>query len=386
MIATSGHLVTVMSGQGSAALVGEKAKELGMTKVMLVCDKGVRGAGVVDPIVENLKAAGLGVVIYDGVLPDPPDTVVTEAVELAGREKVDGFVAVGGGSSMDTAKAANVVHKYGGNINDYFYWHQKGYPLIALPTTAGTGSETTYGAVISNSVTHKKGGVFGKAAYVDLAIVDPLLYVGVPMFSSVAGAFDAYTHAVEAIIHHKPEPIAEAYAEKALRLIHRALPKLVKDLKDIKAREDMALAATLAGAAINTCMCHHSHAIGHSLGSVFHLPHGACCAVGFKDLLKIYAEWLPERTRVAAAAMGLDLPENISNKELGDKISAHFLAFAKSVGLPNLKEMLEKVGAPKEKLDEAIKMMPEDVAALSMVKVFDLRDKYGEITRNAFDE
>ncbi len=383
MITISNYLVPTLFGEGAAQQTGEKAKGLGMTKVMLVCDKGVRGSGVVDPIVENLKQAGMAVTIYDGVLPDPPDTVVDEALALAAQNNVDGFVAVGGGSSMDTAKAVNVCHKYGGPVSKYRYFHDKAFPLIVLPTTAGTGSEATYGAVITDSKTHMKGGIFGKSVYPDLSIVDPLLYVGLPLFPTVAGAFDAYTHAAEAIVHPRPHPVADAYASHALRLIHSSLPVLVKDLKNIKARSDMAAAAFLAGAAINTAMCHHSHAIGHSLGTVFHLPHGACCAVGFKDLLQIYAEeWLPDRVKVLAQAMGLNLPDNISNKELGQKVSAHYHAFMKAVGLPNLKEM----GVTREKLEEAIAIMPNDVGALSMKAVFNLDDRYGDIARKAYDE
>ncbi len=383
MISTSAHSVPLIFGEGASLRTGMKAKELGMTKVMLVCDKGVKNAGVVDPIIENLQNAGMEVTLFDGVLPDPPDNVVDEATAIAVEKGIDGFVAVGGGSSIDTAKAANICAKHGGAVKSWFSKraNEKAFPILVLPTTAGTGSESTMGAVITDSATHKKGGVFGTAAYVDVAIVDPLLYVGMPLFPTVACAFDAYTHAVEAIVHAQPEPYAEAFGEKAIRLIHKYLPRLVKDLKDVEARGGLALSATMAGAAINGAMCHASHAIGHSLGSAFHLPHGACCAVGFGRLLELYAEWAPERLKIAAEAMGLSIPDNISNENLGKMVSAHYRAFTKAVGLPNLKEM----GVPKERLEEAIVMMPKDVAQATGIRLIS-QAMYREIVNNAYDE
>ncbi len=389
MISMSSPLVPLMYGAGASKVIGDKAKSMGMTKVMVICDKGVKNSGVIDPILESLKGAGLGVVLFDGVLPDPPDTVVDAATEIASKEKVDGFIAVGGGSSIDTAKGVRYCCKHGGPVKSWFGkpCNDKTDPLIAVPTTAGTGSEMTYAAVITDTASGQKGGIGGMGCFASLALVDPELYVGMPLGGTVASAFDAYTHAFEAIVNPTPEPLSEAFAEKSLRLIHENLPTLVKDLKNVEARGALALAATFGGACLHfTVMCHHSHAIGHSLGAVFHLPHGSCCAVGFKDLIKLYADWLPDRVKLAAKAMGLILPAGISNKELGEKVSAHYFAFAKEVGLPNLKQM----GVPKERLDEAIKMMPKDVASLKLATkpnpMLLSEDQYRSIVLNAYDE
>ncbi len=382
MISTSGHFVPVMFGEGAAQQIGAKAKAMGMTKALIVCDAGVKNAGVIDPIAENLRQAGIAVCVFDGVLPDPPEQMVNEAIAMADKEKVDGFIGVGGGSSIDTAKVTNFCHKYGGPISNWYGKAaiQPDYPLIVVPTTAGTGSEMTYGAVITTE-SHVKSGLGGPAIFADLAIVDPLLYVGLPLRPTLACAFDVYTHAVEAIIHPRPNPLTDACAEKAVRLVHKALPRLVKDTKDLEARADMAAAATLAGAAINSTLCHNSHAIGHSLGAVFHLPHGLCCAVGFPTLMKMYGEKYPERTRLAAEAMGLDLPANLSPAEIGKRVSAHVRDFIKASGLQNLKE----AGVPKDRLDEAIKLMTSDMVQRSVPEYCLTEEEYRDIVYDAYD-
>ncbi len=384
MVAMTGFLVPVLSGEGASAMVGEKAKAMGITNAIIVCDKGVKGSGVVDPIEASLKQAGINVTLFDGVLPDPPDTVVDELAAIAVKNNINGFVAVGGGSSIDTAKTANVCAKFGGSIKSWFgkYANERAFPIIAIPTTAGTGSEMTYGAVITDTTAHVKSGLGGKAMFVDLAIVDPTLYVGLPLKPTLACAFDVYTHAVEAIIFPNPEPIATAMAEKAVRLVHKYLPRLIKDLKDLEARGGMAYAATLAGAAINTSLCHNSHAIGHSIGAVCHLPHGLCCAVGFPRLMKLYGEENPVATRLAAESMGLDLPEGLSPKEIGEKVSAHVAAFIKSTGLQSIKEC----GVTKEQLEEAVKLMPKDMAVYRQQYPYRLTEElYREIVLEAYD-
>ncbi len=386
MISVSSPLVPLMYGPGASKRIGEKAKSMGITKAMIICDKGVKSSGIVDPIIENLNAAGIGTVLFDGVLPDPPDTVINEALEIAGKEQVNGFIAVGGGSSMDTTKGVRYCHKHGGPVKRWFGvpCNDKVDPMIAVPTTAGTGSEMTYAAVITDSATGQKLGIGGMGCFASLALVDPELYVGMPLGGTIASAFDAYTHAFEAIVNPTPEVFSETFAEKSLRLIHEYLPILVKDLKNVEARGALARAATLGGACLHfTVMCHHSHSIGHSLGSVFHLPHGTCCAVGFKDLIKIYADWFPDRLKLVAKSMGLLLPADISNKELGEKVSAGYFAFAKSVGLPNLKQL----GVDKNRLDEAIKMMPKDVASLKLPEKYRLTEEdYRKIVLAAYDE
>lgn len=368
MISTSSKFVPMVFGVGASKRVGLKARELKITKALLVFDKGVQAAGVIDPIVENLHAAHIETVLFDGVLPDPPDYTVDECGKLARESKVDGIIAIGGGSSMDTAKGANVLINNPPPINQWFQVEPPGdpVPLICIPTTAGTGSEATQGAVITDTKQHKKGGVFCRHCYSDASIVDPELYVGVPVKASVACAFDAFTHSLDCICTFAPEPIAQALAEKAIRLLYKNTPKLIENSKDINVRSDLALAASLAGYAINGAMCHLTHSVGHTLGSVYHLPHGLGCAICMPQIVRKYAQWMPDRLRLFSECIGMNLPEDISNEELGNKVADELLAFMKKCELPTLKEL----GYSLEDCQKAAQLMPGDVAqALLPVQV-----------------
>lgn len=360
MITTTAQNVTIMYGNHSSLRVGMKAKELGMSKVMVVTDKGVFNAGLVEPILRNLQELDIETVLYDGVLPDPPDTMVNEAAAIARENKVDGLIGLGGGSSIDTTKAVNVLINNDPPISNWYVPAVPtgaAVPMIVLPTTAGTGSECTSGGVITDTATNQKKAV-GSAAhgYAALVIVDPTLYVGMPVLPSVYTAFDIITHSVDAICNPTPEPFAETYAEKALRLTMRNLKKIIANPKDLEARGALAIAATMGGAAINGNMCHLTHAIGHTLGTFFHQPHGMCCALCLPKLLEYYALWVPNKVRIVAECMGLDLPEDLSPEELGKQVSAAMLAFMKETGIKSMKEL----EMPLEKVLETIPVMGQD--------------------------
>ena len=341
MISTTSPLVKVIYGEHSTYRVGLTAKELGMKKVMLVFDKGVEAAGLVRPVIENLAACGIGYVPFSKVLPDPPDDIVEEGGALAVEEQVDGIVTIGGGSSIDAAKGINVLTKNPAPLLQWATNPPDGplLPHIAIPTTAGTGAEVTYVAVITNSKTGAKGGLSSPLLYPTVAIVDPCNYVGAPLSVSIPCAFDVYTHAIDAIAHGAYEPISSAFAEKAIRLVHKSLPKIVENPSDLKARGDLALASTYGGYAINGAMCHMTHTVGHALGAVFHLPHGLCCAIVLPQLLKYYAEWMPEQVKIIADCQGLSLPDDISPKDLGEASSKAALGLMKGAGLKTLKQL-----------------------------------------------
>ncbi len=334
----------VLFGEHASEQAGERVKGLGCTKVLCVYDKGVKDAGIVGPVLENLEKAGLKAVQYGGVLADPPDTMVDECGELARREKVDGVVGVGGGSTLDTAKAVNVLVGNPGPIRNYYFApgapdHKPGKPLVLIPTTAGTASEITSVAVITNTATNTKGGVKGAATVASIAIVDPLLTLGVPPAITAATGMDTFAHAVEAYTSAMSNMMSDVLAEKTIELVARHLPKAVKDGSDLEARTNMSFACLIAGMSFADAVPHFGHAFGHTLGSIHHIPHGTGCAIAQPGVIEIVAGIMPEKVRRVGELMGLKVHDGLTPAELGKQVSDRIIAFNKGIGLPTLKQL-----------------------------------------------
>jgi alcohol dehydrogenase len=312
----------VLFGEGEAQQTGKRTAAFGCSKVLCVYDKGVKGAGIVNPIIDNMQKAGLKVVEYGGVLPDPPDTMVNECGEFARREKVDGIVGIGGGSSLDTAKMANVLLTNPGSISKYLLpegKHVAGKPLVLIPTTAGTASEITQVAVVSDSASGAKIGVGGPATIASLAIVDPLLSIGMPPHITAATGMDAFAHALE------------SYTSMAR-----------KNGSDIEARTQMCFACLLAGMSLDDSMIHIGHAFGSALGATHHIHHGVACAIGAPAVIDVAAGVMPDKIRRVGEIMGLTLAKTLTPAELGAAVSKRIIAFNKEIGIPTLKELKVK--------------------------------------------
>jgi alcohol dehydrogenase len=347
MIFTITAKSAILFGEHASDQVGEKARALGCAKVICVYDKGVKDAGIADAIVKNLENAGLKVVQYAGVLPDPPDTMINECGELARKERVDGVVGVGGGSTLDTAKSVNVMLGNPGPIGNYYFVpggpdHKPGKPLILIPTTAGTASEITYVSVVTNTATGKKGGVKGSATIASLAIVDPLLTVGMPPALTAATGMDTFAHALEAYTSVGHNIMSDVLAEKAIELVVVNLPKAVKNGSDIEARRNMSFACLIAGMSFNDATPHFGHAFGHTLGSVHHIPHGIGCAIAQPGVIQIVAGIMPEKVRRVGELMGLKLRKDASPAKVGMRVAEGIATFSTTIGIPTLKELKVK--------------------------------------------
>lgn len=223
---TSPTITPFMFGAGSRSMIGEKAKELGITKAMVVTDKVIAGTGLLDAIFVSLDASGIPHVLYDGAVPDPTDTCIDEGGKLALEEGVDGIIAVGGGSSMDTGKGINVLLNNPPPISQYFVPAMPvpvNHPLITVPTTAGSGAECTAGAIVTNTQDNVKVPV--ALCGVSYIFVDPEVYVGMPLKPSVYCAFDALTHAMDLMTSKTCDEMTTVLTEKAISLIAEYLPK-----------------------------------------------------------------------------------------------------------------------------------------------------------------
>ncbi|MFQ6034194.1 MAG: iron-containing alcohol dehydrogenase, partial [Candidatus Bipolaricaulia bacterium] len=271
------HLPTgIVFGAGALGNLGMEMDERGWGSALIVTDKGVREAGLLERVEEGLRSYGIEYEVYDGVQPNPTAKVIEEALPLVeGREAI---IGLGGGSSLDAAKALNVLKTHGGTVLDWEGNDTCG-PLIAIPTTAGTGSEVTFIAQISIPERKQKVPIVSRYLAPDLAIVDPELSGTMPPPLTAATGMDALTHAIEATITVAAQPLADVLAFHAIESVNKFLPRAVKDGADREARAEMAFASLIAGIAFNNGWVAIAHSIAHALGGLFDLPHGVCCAL-----------------------------------------------------------------------------------------------------------
>ena len=342
MITSFSRTVPVLFGPGASLRTGLKVKQSGVQKVLCVYDQGIKKAGIADKIIDNLEAAGLQVVFFDNVQADPSSSMINRAAEMAHTEKVYGIVGLGGGSSMDTAKAINVLLTNPPPINLYYVGagneHKPGKTLVLVPTTAGTGSEVTPISVVSDTATNSKKGVIGPGATATLAIVDPELLLGLPPQITASTGMDAFSHAAEALTSEGMNPMSDLLAEKAISLIVENLGRAVKDDGDLDARTYLSFAALIAGMAFSDSLTHWGHAIAHTIGAHFHVTHGVGCAVALPAVVEYVADAVPGKERRIALAMGLSLPDDLSPAELGLAVADAIRHLNREVGVPGLKD------------------------------------------------
>lgn len=273
--------VKIIAGHSAIDHLPFELSHLGAKKPMIITDKGVRNVGLVDPVVTSLTQADVNTdVIFDDVPPDSSLVTVRDAAKVYRDQGCDAIIAIGGGSVIDTSKAVNILVSEGGDdLMQYAGAHNLPKPLkpfILIPTTAGTGSEVTSVAVISDTEKNVKLPFTSYFLLPDAAVLDPRMTKTLPPHLTAMTGMDAMTHAIEAYIGLAKNPISDAYASAAIKKISKNLPIVLKDLSDTNARLELAQASTMAGIAFSNSMVGLVHSLGHSLGAVAHLPHGLC--------------------------------------------------------------------------------------------------------------
>ena len=283
-----------ISGAGSVKKLPVFIKEKGVNNVLVVTDKGLMGLHLLDGMFEELEKEGIKYTVYDGVQPNPTFDNIEEARKLYLDNGCQGFIAFGGGSPMDCAKAAAArivrpnksLEKMRGTLKVM----KKLPPFFAVPTTAGTGSETTVAAVVSNPKTHEKYAINDPVLHPKYAVLDPELTVGLPPHITSATGLDALTHAVEAYIGKSNVKSTREYAEKATKLIFENLETAYNDGKNIEARKNMLEASFYAGMAFTRAYVGYVHAVAHNLGGFYGIPHGLANAVILPFMLEQFGD------------------------------------------------------------------------------------------------
>jgi alcohol dehydrogenase class IV len=294
----------IIFGAGRFAESGTAARQLGQ-RALVVSDPFCAGNGLTARLRAALTSAGVDSVLFDRVVPNPTTTSVDEAADLARAAQCDCVVGLGGGSSLDTAKGAAVAATHPGGVWDYAIGTKAidgtPLPVLAIPTTSGTGSHATCYAVITNPATSQKPGMGSPRILPRTAIVDPELMLTMPAGLTAITGFDAFTHAVEAYTSKAACPLSDLFAERSIELTARHLRSAVRDGRDLEARAGMALADTCAGIAICHAVVSLGHVIAHVIGGHYHdIAHGDALATIYREVLRLNARGEPEKhSRIA---------------------------------------------------------------------------------------
>ncbi len=302
----------VVKGAGSVKQLPELVKKEGLDNVLVVTDKGLMGLHLLDGLFEGLEKAGVKYSVYDEVQPNPTIYNVEDALKIYKENNCQGFIAFGGGSPMDCAKvtAARVVkpNKTPSEMRGLLKILKKLPPFFAVPTTAGTGSETTIAAVISNPDTHEKNAINDPSLRPKYAILDPELTLGLPPHITSTTGMDALTHAVEAYIGGSNTKQTFEDARIATKLIFDNIEKVYENGKDVEARENMLVGSFHAGLAFTRAYVGYVHAIAHNLGGMYGIPHGLANAVILPYVLDYFGETAYKRLAELADVAGISGP------------------------------------------------------------------------------
>ena len=339
----------IISGIGSTAEIIKELNAINAKKVLLITDPGLVQAGIAQQVVEMLKQAAVEVEIFDAVEPDPSIQVATKAAEMAKNVKANVLIALGGGSAIDTAKSAALLVTNGGYLKDYAGVNKVVkpiLPLIAVPTTAGTGSEVTIFAVMSDPEKQEKFTISSALIAPAVAVLDPLLTLKLPPSVTAFTGMDALTHAIEAFTSSIAQPATDALALSAIKLVLKHLPVAVGRGDNIKARDGMLQASLLAGIAFNNAFLGLAHAIASPLGGHFHVPHGLANAVMLPYVMEYNLPTAVRRYAEIGCALGLQAVGD-TPRAVAEKTVAAITQLARDINIP---EKLSNIGAKEELL------------------------------------
>ena len=298
----------VYKGINSAITMCEQVAVLGYSKVILVTDNFLDSSGLLDGIKATLGKTGVEFVVYNGVLPDPAFDQVQAGEAMIRTGRCQAIIAVGGGSVLDAAKMMAMLHTNPGTLESFDGIQKSkkpGLPLFAIPTTAGTGSEITLAAIITDPVTHRKAPIVDSKMIPGYVALDAEIMKGMPPGITAATGMDALTHAVESYLSTASSASTEEHATAAVRLVFKYLQRAFDDGGDMEARDGMALAAFYAGAAFGKTSVGYVHGIAHQLGRVCGTPHGNANAMVLPEVLAAYGDCAHRRLADLATIAGI---------------------------------------------------------------------------------
>lgn len=374
-------------GAGAMNETGELLKGLGAKKVLIVTDAFFSASPISKNLQDIFTKAGVASAIFGGAEPNPTDKNVEAGVAAYEENGCDSIISLGGGSSHDCAKGIGLVVSNGGKISDYEGVDQSSnpmVPLMAINTTAGTASEITRFCIITDTSRKVKMAIVDWRVTPQISINDPELMVGMPPALTAATGMDALTHAIEAYVSTAANPLTDSAALKAIEMIAEYLPKAVANGEDMDARDNMAYAQYLAGAAFNNASLGYVHAMAHQLGGYYNLPHGVCNAILLPYVESFNIIGNMNRFGDIAIAMGENI-DGLSPAEAAEVAVDAMAQLGRSIGIPatlkdlNVKPQDFKIMAENAKKDVCQATNPRKATLEQVIKIYE--NAYnGEIT------
>jgi len=352
----------ILHGGGARHRLSELVRSLGGERVLLVTDPGVAALGIVDETVRGLEAAGAHVAVFDQVQADPTDENVAAGVAALTAHRADLVIAVGGGSPIDAAKVIAIRPANPAPLPEFMGLHKirrPGLPLIAVPTTAGTGSEATKIAIITDTKRHVKMMMLSAPLLPRAAIVDFELTLSMPRGLTAAVGVDTLTHGIEALVSRQANPLSDPLARQCIGLASRHLRPAWTQPSNRVARENMMLAATLGGLAFSNSSVCLVHGMSRPLGAVFHLPHGLSNAILLPTVTRYSVPFAPERYAEVARACGCAVAAT-PDAEAGAALVAWLEELNRALELPRLSKCR---GVTPELFEASVEKMATDALA-----------------------
>lgn len=326
-----------LAGAGAINDAVQEIQAQSINTALIVTDANLVKLGILDSLLAQLEQLSIDYVLFDKVIPNPTAALVREGVELYQKEQCDCFIAVGGGSPVDCAKAIRIVTSNGGDICDYEGVGKVrvvGDYFVAVNTTAGTAAEMTSNSVITDEERQVKMVIIDAKQIPDLAVNDPELMLGLPSSVTASTGMDALTHAIEAYVTPGAHTLTKPTALEAIRLINKWLPVAVDDGQNLEAREQLACAQFLAGMAFNSAGLGLVHAMAHQPGATHNLPHGVCNAILLPEVCEFNAQTRPQPFRAIAEAMGSSTAD-LDDESAAKAAIARIRQLSQRVQIPN---------------------------------------------------
>jgi alcohol dehydrogenase class IV len=354
-------------GSGARLLVGRYAKNFGARKVLIVTDPGILAMGLVDPVLDALKAEGIDYEIYSNIKPNPTAHQVMEGAEFYLNNNCNFIVAVGGGSPMDCAKAIGIVSSNQRDVHEFEGVDKVAIPsapLICIPTTAGSAADVSQFAIITDSERKLKMAIVSKTVVPDVALIDPETTLTMDKAITIATGFDVLSHAIEAYVSNASSPITDLHALEAIRLVVSNLIPAINDLGNIELRGKMMLSSLNAGLAFSNASLGLVHAMAHSLGGLLDLSHGECNALLLDRVVEFNFEAESEKYKEIARAFRLEV----------DGLKDEDVKMALTKGIRDLKDKahvnysLKHVGVRGEDIPELARKAMNDACIITNPK------------------
>lgn len=339
---------TLLVGPGSSGRLGQAVAGFGHRKILIVTDSIISKLGLLKGLTDALTAGGAQFVVFDEITPDAPIPLVQKGIDFYKDQGCDAIVAFGGGSSMDASKAIALAAsnpKPLSQLAGYLKGLRTPVKIYAVPTTAGTGSEVTVAAVISDPVNHKKLVIVDPRMVPKMAALDPTLMTGLPPHITAATGIDALTHAIEAFVGNWTTPYSDGMALSAVGLIFENLRTAYNHGKNLEAREKMSLASTYAGFAFTRANVGYVHAIAHQFGGLYHTPHGLANAIMLPLVLKYSHPAIVDRLALLAIAAKIGT-EGEDEEELAQKFLDAVDQLNRDLGIPTFLAALKESDIP----------------------------------------